>query len=98
MVERIEIYRAPAANLDAQGMAGTINIILKKALDRKSLRVNASIGRVEEQGTVYDTYLQLYYGGQLIKPGANNHLKLNGMPAPKGSTMIFIMFSVFTVR
>jgi outer membrane receptor for ferrienterochelin and colicins len=58
MVERIEIYRAPVANLDAQGTAGTINIVLKKALDRKSLRLNASIGRVEEHGTVYDTYLQ----------------------------------------
>lgn len=58
MVERIEINRAPTANLDAQGMAGTINIILKKATDRKTLRFNASIGKVEDHGAVYDTYIQ----------------------------------------
>jgi outer membrane receptor for ferrienterochelin and colicins len=58
MVERIEIHRAPSANLDAQGMAGTINIVLKKAIDRKTLRINASLGKIEEQGAVYDAYLQ----------------------------------------
>ncbi|HMO61080.1 MAG TPA: TonB-dependent receptor [Ferruginibacter sp.] len=58
MVERIEIFRAPVAGLDAQGMAGTINIVLKKNVDRKTLRFNASVGKVEDNGNVYDTYIQ----------------------------------------
>lgn len=73
MVERIEIIRAPTANLDAQGMAGTINIILKKSYDRKTLRLNASVGKVEERGTVYDGYLQ--FGNKL---GKNANFLFNG--------------------
>ncbi len=73
MVERIEIYRAPVAGLDAQGMAGTINIVLKKNADRKTLRLNGSIGKVEEHGNVYDGYVQ---AGTTL--GKNLNLLFNG--------------------
>lgn len=73
MVERIEINRSPVASLDAQGAAGTINIILKKSVDRKTLRFNASVGKVEDHGNTFDGYLQ--YGSKL---GKNLNFLLNG--------------------
>lgn len=85
MVERIEILRTPTANMDAQGMAGTINIVLKKAMPHPTLRLNASVGKVEEHGTVYDSYLQ--YGNAI---GKNASFLLNGgyqtREAPKAKT------------
>ncbi len=73
MVERIEIYRAPNASMDAQGAAGTINIILKNAVDQKTLRFNGSIGKVDGFGTVYDGYVQAG-----TKLGKNLNVLLNG--------------------
>lgn len=73
MVERIEILRSPTANIDAQGSAGTINIVLKKAGGQPTLRINGSLGRVGDIGNVADTYLQ--YGGSL---GKNLSFMLNG--------------------
>jgi len=73
MVERIEILRSPTANVDAQGSAGTINIILKKAGGAPTLRFNGSVGQVGEFGNVADGYVQ--YGGKI---GNKLNFMLNG--------------------
>lgn len=52
MVERIEIIRNGSAEFDAQGIAGTINIVLKKAPRERLAQFNLSGGYVEgERGT-----------------------------------------------
>jgi iron complex outermembrane receptor protein len=48
MVERIEIYRAPTAETGARAIAGTINIILREPLRRRSDDVRIGLG--EERG------------------------------------------------
>lgn len=39
MVERLEISRSPSADMDAQGVAGTVNIVLKDAHDARDLNL-----------------------------------------------------------
>jgi outer membrane receptor for ferrienterochelin and colicin len=63
MIERIEIIRSPQPNFDGQGIAGTINIILKKPKYNKFSSFNHSIGRIEKLGTTADLYFQ--YGDRL---------------------------------
>ena len=41
LVERVEIVRSPSARLDSQGIAGTVNIILKDALEFRGLYASA---------------------------------------------------------
>jgi outer membrane receptor for ferrienterochelin and colicin len=63
MVERIEIIRSPMANLDAQGIAGTINIILKKPKYNKFSSFNHSFGKIEKHGYSGDLYFN--YGDRI---------------------------------
>ena len=53
MIERIEIIRSPGAAQDAQGIAGTINIILKKSQNTPRHELSASYGHNYTKGTVY---------------------------------------------
>ncbi|MBR7800475.1 TonB-dependent receptor plug domain-containing protein [Undibacterium fentianense] len=46
MIERVEIYRGANAQFSTQAMAGTINIILKKAASNKQHSLKASIGHM----------------------------------------------------
>jgi outer membrane receptor protein involved in Fe transport len=46
MIERVEIYRGANAQFSTQAMAGTINIILKKAGSNKQHNIKASIGHM----------------------------------------------------
>jgi len=43
LVERIEIVRSPSANYDAQGIGGTINIVLKNSASYQGLFASAGI-------------------------------------------------------
>lgn len=63
MVERIEIIRSPMANMDGQGIAGTINIILKKPKYNKFSSFNHSFGKIEKYGYSGDLYFT--YGDRL---------------------------------
>jgi outer membrane receptor for ferrienterochelin and colicins len=58
MVERVEIIRSPQANFDAQGVAGTINIILKKTKKYKFSSFNHSYGKIENGGSNVDFFFQ----------------------------------------
>jgi outer membrane receptor for ferrienterochelin and colicins len=48
VVERIEIYKTPTANLSAQSIAGTINIVLKKKT--KNHHLSSKVGVAYNQG------------------------------------------------
>ena len=63
MVERIEIIRSPMANMDGQGIAGTINIILKKPKNNKFSSFNHSFGKIEKYGYSGDLYFT--YGDRI---------------------------------
>nr|WP_315468522.1 TonB-dependent receptor [uncultured Undibacterium sp.] len=53
MIERVEIYRGANAQFSTQAMAGTINIILKKAASNKQHSIKASIGHMfQNNGSV----------------------------------------------
>ena len=62
LIERIEIIRAPTADIDAQGIAGTINIILKKAPTTPLLTVTAGVSKLQDGKT--NPNLNVTYGGQ----------------------------------
>ncbi len=48
MVERIEIIRTTTANIDNQGIAGTVNIILKKLPDARVAKWSAGLGTMPD--------------------------------------------------
>lgn len=48
MVERIEIIRSTTANIDNQGIAGTVNIILKKPVEGRVARWSAGLGTMPD--------------------------------------------------
>lgn len=53
MIDRVEIYRGANAQFSTQAMAGTINIILKKAASNKQHSIKASIGHMfQNNGSV----------------------------------------------
>ena len=56
MVERIEIIRAPGADLPNEGLAGSINIVLREAPSRRTLAARAVTGRVFGEKTDMDTW------------------------------------------
>ncbi len=53
MIERIEVIRSPGAGQDAQGIAGTINIILKKSSHSPNHQISTSYGSNYTKGDVY---------------------------------------------
>lgn len=55
LVERIEINKAPLASLDAQGVAGTVNIILKQGVNKPiANEVSVGAGYIESVGGIAD--------------------------------------------
>jgi iron complex outermembrane receptor protein len=56
MVERIEIIRAPGADLPNEGLAGTINIVLREAPSRRTLNARLVSGRVFGEKTDMDSW------------------------------------------
>ncbi|AUM01142.1 hypothetical protein B4966_14015 [Rhodocyclaceae bacterium] len=46
MVERIELIRAPSADMPSEGMMGTINIVLRDAPDKPVANARLAIGRL----------------------------------------------------
>ncbi len=62
LIERIEVIRAPTANMDSQGIAGTINIILKKIPTDSSL--SFTLGASQIQGEDSNPNLSISYGEQ----------------------------------
>jgi len=64
MVERIEIIRAPAADMPNEGVTGTINIVLREAPEQRTANVRLVTGRVSGEKTDQDTWnLSGQYGG-----------------------------------
>ncbi|MFQ3576703.1 MAG: TonB-dependent receptor, partial [Cytophagales bacterium] len=57
IIERIEIIRSPSANTDAQGIAGTINIIIKKSNNTTRNELITSYGYNQTKGNVYNASL-----------------------------------------
>lgn len=62
LIERIEIIRAPTADMDAQGIAGTINIILKTTPTKPLFSITAGVSQIKGADTKPN--LNLTYGGQ----------------------------------
>lgn len=59
MIERIEIVRAATAEFSTQSIAGTINIVLKRAIRNAQRELKVGAGREQGGGSVVDTSLQL---------------------------------------
>lgn len=62
LIERIEIIRAPTANMDAQGIAGTINIILKSTPDTPLFSITAGVSQL--QNSDVKPNININYGGK----------------------------------
>jgi iron complex outermembrane receptor protein len=62
LIERIEIIRAPTANMDAQGIAGTINIILQSTPDSSLFSVTAGVSQL--QNSDVKPNININYGGK----------------------------------
>lgn len=56
MVERIELIRAPGADMPNEGMMGTINIVLREVPDRRVANARLVAGRVFGEKTGQDTW------------------------------------------
>lgn len=62
LIERIEVIRTPTADMDSQGIAGTINIILKKAPQETTF--NLTVGGSQIQGKSVKPSISMDFGGQ----------------------------------
>lgn len=63
LVERVEVIRAPSADLPNEGLLGTINIVLRNAPPRRTAGVRAVGGRIFGEATDLDSWnLSGYYG------------------------------------
>ncbi len=62
LIERIEVIRAPTADMDAQGIAGTINIILKTIPSEPLFSITAGASLLKD-GDIKPN-INLTYGGQ----------------------------------
>lgn len=56
MVERIELIRAPSADMPNEGLMGTINIVLREAPDKRVANARLVAGRVFGEKTDKDTW------------------------------------------
>jgi iron complex outermembrane receptor protein len=65
MIERIEIIRNSDGSTDAQGIAGTINIVLKTNPAKRALDVSSGVGYNQTNGVVYNTGVG--YSGKVKK-------------------------------
>ncbi|MGB5918445.1 TonB-dependent receptor plug domain-containing protein [Arcobacter sp.] len=65
MIEKIEIYKTPTANFDSQGVAGTINIILKQNPNTRLFTFKLGMSKLEnESGTPNASFT---YGDKIDK-------------------------------
>lgn len=62
LIERIEVIRAPTADMDAQGIAGTINIVLRKTPTEPLFSITAGASLLKDGNIKPNT--NLIYGGQ----------------------------------
>jgi outer membrane receptor protein involved in Fe transport len=53
MIERIEIIRGATAEFSAQAIAGTINVVLKRALSQQKAELRASVSVQNDEPTVF---------------------------------------------
>lgn len=67
LVERIEIAHTPLASQDAQGAAGTVNIVLKQAADNLPNEVGLGLGYLEKNGMVGDSTVFYTTGNDAIR-------------------------------
>lgn len=67
LVERIEIIHTPLAIQDAQGAAGTVNIVLKQGADHLPNEIGVGFGALEENGLVGDSTLFYTAGNERIR-------------------------------
>jgi outer membrane receptor for ferrienterochelin and colicin len=67
MVERIEIIHTPLASQDAQGAAGTVNIILKQGAKALPNEVSVGAGALEHNGPVGDATIFYTLGNEKIR-------------------------------
>ncbi|ABR90840.1 siderophore receptor protein [Janthinobacterium sp. Marseille] len=67
MVERIEIVHTPLASQDAQGAAGTVNIILKQGSKALPNEVSVGAGALQHNGPVGDATIYYSTGGEKIR-------------------------------
>lgn len=65
LIERIEIIRSPLATQDSQGVAGSVNIITKRATSPQGNAFSTGIGYLQHNGTTYET--SGYTGAQFGK-------------------------------
>lgn len=65
LIERIEITRSPLATQDSQGVAGSVNIITKRATSPKGNAFSTGIGYLQHNGATYET--SGYTGAQFGK-------------------------------
>ncbi|MBU8544758.1 MULTISPECIES: TonB-dependent receptor plug domain-containing protein [Roseomonadaceae] len=57
MVERVEFLRSPMADRDAQGAAGTLNIVLRNDIQTPITELGIGAGLYEQQGAIGDINL-----------------------------------------
>lgn len=62
LIERIEVIRAPTADMDAQGIAGTINIVLKTSPKAPLFSITAGVSQLK--GSDIKPNINLTYGGK----------------------------------
>ncbi len=62
LIERIEVIRAPTADIDAQGIAGTVNIILKTIPQTPLISATAGLSYLDNGDTKPN--FNMVYGGQ----------------------------------
>jgi outer membrane receptor for ferrienterochelin and colicin len=84
-IERIEVIRAPTAEIDAQGIAGTINIILKTTPEEPLFSI--TVGASQLKGGDTKPNINMTYGGQKDDFGYLLNLNVQQRQLLKNSTM-----------
>ncbi|WP_293776106.1 TonB-dependent receptor [uncultured Oxalicibacterium sp.] len=67
MVERIEIIHTPLASQDAQGAAGTVNIILKQGNKALPNEISVGAGALQHNGPIGDATIHYALGDERIR-------------------------------
>ena len=62
LIERVEVIRSPSADMDAQGIAGTINIVLKSSPKMPLFTMTAGIGQLKGEDSKPN--FNIAYGAQ----------------------------------
>lgn len=68
LVERIEVIRAPSADIPNEGLLGTLNIVLRNAPPRRTASLRGVGGRLFGEATHLDSWnLSGYYGNAMTR-------------------------------